>query len=151
MNQYELNLKSERLELRVSPIDKKTIERLAKRLKLSKSELIRLAINSMNQRELIEIDMLPLRMATFELMKQGNNLNQLMYFLNAHSSNCTKNDIENVRYTLRKEGQILDKLLEAFDRINDMAKQHKVSLTNKDVDISEYDVLTSDRIPEQQN
>ena len=149
MNQYELNLKSERLELRVSPIDKKTIERLAKRLKLSKSELIRLAINSMNQRELIEIDMLPLRTATFELMKQGNNLNQLMYFLNAHSSNCTKNDIENVRYTLRKEGQILDKLLEAFDRINEMAKQHKVSLTNKDVDISEYDVLTSDRIPEQ--
>ena len=141
--------KSHRVFIRVNDNEKEIIESEAEKKNMTVSAYIRFLVFSAREKKHIEIDMLPLRTATYELRKQGNNLNQLMYFLNSHSSNCTKNDIENVRYTLQKEGKALEKLMEALMRVNTMSKQHKISLINDDVDLTEYDVLTGQKFSEQ--
>lgn len=129
--------KNQRIEIRLSKSDKKLIERMAKKMKISNSELIRYAINSVNQRESFEVDVSPLRATAYEMRKQGTNLNQLLYYFNSHSRECTREMIEDVRFTLAKHRKLceqIDKVYMDFKAAND---KHEVILHNNDIDISD--------------
>ena len=143
--------KTQRIEIRLSQHDKEKIERMAKKLKITKSDFLRHAINSCARRETVEIDVSPLKVCTYEMRKQGTNLNQLLYFLNSHSRECTPEMIEQVRATMRKQANVCEALLCALDEVNRKSTSAGVVLVNEEVDMQKSYVYAAEPVTEKEN
>lgn len=133
---YEEN-KTVRLELRLTPAEKKSFEKVAERQQMTLSAFMRFAARNVAAKEIVEIDMAPLRVAMYELRKQGTNLNQLMFFLNTHREQCSETDLENVNKVLSEQWNALRKLLNAFDTVK---KKAGVVLINEDINAQEFQI-----------
>lgn len=80
----EKSPKIKELHIRLSPEEKKQLQANAKMHGCTQAELIRKTAIRSGKINPIMIDTKPLESGIFELQKQGNNLNQLMKFLNTH-------------------------------------------------------------------
>ena len=120
-------MKNQRLFMRVTQEEKDEIEQFAKARHLTTSSYLRYLIYN-DKKDDITIDVAPLQQTVHELRKQGTNLNQLMYFLNAHSSTCTQADLDNIRDTLRQESKVLEETVRTVYGLQQEAQNYKLLL-----------------------
>ena len=84
------------------------------------------------------IDVSPLLSIDHELKKQGTNLNQLMYFLNANGIEGYNAD--EVRHVLGLKGEAYLKVANAIGDLRDEAERHHVTILAEDSNDEESEI-----------
>ena len=106
--------RTEMIRIRVSPSEKKSIENRASELGVSMSAFMRRTA-LVGRVEKIDIDRASIDKIYHELLKEGTNLNQLMYFLNAqglpaYNEKAVFRTLEKVYQVGRKLDRFIDEL-----------------------------------------
>lgn len=116
--------RNHQVNFRVTDTEYKALCKKAKRHGMSVAKYIREMLIHANDKPTPTIDVTPLLSIDHELKKQGTNLNQLMYFLNA---NGIKDYNENeVRRVLGLKGEAYLKVANAIGDLRDEAERHRV-------------------------
>lgn len=97
--------RTERFELRLTPEEKSRLRRKAKRHGMSVADYLRTMALNFENGVIVTIDVSSLESVAHELLKQGTNLNQLMYFLNSYG--IEDYNAKEVRPGARLEGDSL--------------------------------------------
>lgn len=108
--------RTEMIRIRVSPSEKKSIENRASELGVSMSAFMRRTA-LVGRVEKIDVDRASIDKIYHELLKEGTNLNQLMYFLNAqglpaYNEKAVFRTLEKVYQVGRK----LDRFIDEFEK-----------------------------------
>ena len=106
--------RTEMIRIRVSPSEKKSIENRASELGVSMSAFMRRTA-LVGRVEKIDVDRASIDKIYHELLKEGTNLNQLMYFLNAqglpaYNEKAVFRTLEKVYQVGRKLDRFIDEL-----------------------------------------
>ena len=125
-----MNERTQRLYLRVSQEEKAKMEKAAAKNGQTVSAYLRYLVYADERKKKVVIDVAPLKQMIHELLKQGTNLNQMMYFLNSHSNECSKSDIESVRKTIERETATLKMAEDALWELKQAEKKHRITLTD---------------------
>lgn len=110
-----------------------TLKKKAKNNGMSVGKYIREMLIHASGRPVPTIDVAPLKSIDHELKKQGTNLNQLMYFLNAYG--IEGYNAQEVRRVLGLKGDAYVKLSNALADLRDESERHHVHI----LDSSEFD------------
>lgn len=110
-----------------------TLKKKARRNGMSVGKYIREMLIHASGRPVSTIDVAPLKSIDHELKKQGTNLNQLMYFLNAYG--IEDYNAQEVNRVLGLKGDAYVKLSNVLADLRDEAERHHVHI----LDSSEFD------------
>lgn len=110
-----------------------TLKKKARRNGMSVGKYIREMLIHASGRPVPTIDVAPLKSIDHELKKQGTNLNQLMYFLNAYG--IEDYNAQEVNRVLGLKGDAYVKLSNVLADLSDEAERHHVHI----LDSSEFD------------
>lgn len=110
-----------------------TLRKKAKRNGMSVGKYIREMLIHASGKPVPTIDVAPLKSIDHELKKQGTNLNQLMYFLNAYG--IEDYNAQEVNRVLGLKGDAYVKLSNAIADLRDEAERHHVHI----LDSGEFD------------
>lgn len=120
----ERRYRSHQVNFRVTEDEYKALCEKAKRHGMSVAKYIREMLIHASDKPTPTIDVTPLLSIDHELKKQGTNLNQLMYFLNANGIK-DYNETE-VRRVLGLKGEAYLKVANAIGDLRDEAERHRV-------------------------
>ncbi len=118
--------RTERVFIRVTPEERKILQRKASAAGLSVSDYVRLSLIHSDDCTINVIDIEPLRKVMFELAKQGVNLNQFMHFLNTYKQDGF--DAGRAETVLEKERKLFADVREAIIALRKEAERHHVHL-----------------------
>lgn len=107
-----------------------TLKKKAKRNGMSVGKYIREMLIHASGKPVPTIDVAPLKSIDHELKKQGTNLNQLMYFLNAYG--IQDYNSEEVRRVLGLKGEVYIKLSNLMDGLRSEAERHHVHILDSE-------------------
>ena len=110
-----------------------TLKKKARRNGMSVGKYIREMLIHASGRPVPTIDVAPLKSIDHELKKQGTNVNQLMYFLNAYG--IEDYNAQEVNRVLGLKGDAYVKLSNVLADLRDEAERHHVHI----LDSSEFD------------
>lgn len=127
--------RTERFELRLTPEEKSRLRRKAKRHHMSVADYLRTMALNFENGAIVTIDISPLESAVHELLKQGTNLNQLMYFLNSYG--IEDYNAEEVRRALDMKETAYLRVSDAIQSLREEAQRHHVHVSNGDGLIAE--------------
>ena len=127
--------RTERFELRLTPDEKSRLRRKAKRQGMSVADYLRTMALDFENGVIVTIDISPLESAAHELLKQGTNLNQLMYFLNSYG--IEGYNAEEVRRALDMKETAYLRVSAAIQSLQEEAQRHHVHVSNGDDLIAE--------------
>lgn len=127
--------RNHQVNFRVTDDEYRALCKKAKRHGMTVAKYIREMLIHASDKPAPTIDVTPLLSIDHELKKQGTNLNQLMYFLNA---NGIKDYNENeVRRVLGLKGEAYLKVANAIGDLRDEAEKHHVIILTSDMDYEE--------------
>lgn len=107
--------RSRRIQVQVTPDEKRSLRLRADSLGCSVSDLVRRSAIEGKVVKQNEINIEEVRRVYHELMKQGTNLNQLMYFLNANGiGGFDRKEVEQTLHRVRKTARDAEEVLSAI-------------------------------------
>lgn len=130
--------RNRQVNFRVTDAEYESLCRKAKRHDMSVAKYIREALIHASARPSPTINVSPLLSIDHELKKQGTNLNQLMYFLNANGIEGYNAD--EVRHVLGLKGEAYLKVANAIGDLRDEAERHHVTILAEDSNDEESEI-----------
>lgn len=119
-------LRNRQVKFYVTDDEYRLLHKKAKRYGMSVGKYIREKSIHSDGKPAPTIDIGPLKSIEHELKKQGTNLNQLMYFLNAYG--IEGYNAEEVRRVIGLKGDAYLKLCSVFGSLRDEAERHHVHI-----------------------
>lgn len=127
--------RTERFELRLTPEEKSRLRRKAKRHGMSVADYLRTMALNFENGVIVTIDVTSLESIAHELLKQGTNLNQLMYSLNSYG--IEDYNAKEVRRVLDLKETAYLRVSAAIQSLREEALRHHVHVSNGDDLIAE--------------
>lgn len=122
----EGRFRSRQVKFYVTDAEYAALRKKAKLHGMSVGKFIREMLIYASSKPAPTIDVSPLKAIEHELLKQGTNLNQLMYFLNSYG--IQDYNAEEVRRVLGQKGEAYVKLCNVLGDLRDEAERHRVHI-----------------------